>query len=258
MNTINTTPSKNAKKLGKLVVIRHGESIWNLENRFTGWVDVDLTTIGLEQAKQAGELLKKHGLHFDIAYTSVLKRAIKTLWNILDVMDLTWIDTYHAWQMNERHYGALTGLDKTETGKIHGVEQLKIWRRSYDIAPPALSQDSPYHAIHDIRYKYLLPEQIPNTECLKDTLERVIPYWTQIIYPHIQMGKNVIISAHGNSLRALIKYLSHMNAAQILELNLANASPLLYDFSMQTNVNLDIDIKQENNTNTALSYIELT
>jgi 2,3-bisphosphoglycerate-dependent phosphoglycerate mutase len=234
MNTHQIHTSNNTNTLGKLVIIRHGESIWNLENRFTGWVDVDLTEKGCQQAIQAGLLLKKQHLHFDIAYTSVLKRAIKTLWNILDVMDLSWIDTHHAWQLNERHYGALTGLDKAETEKKHGPEQLKIWRRSYDVAPPELSQDNIYHAIHDIRYTHLSAEQIPNTECLKDTLERVIPYWTQNIYPHIQAGKNVIISAHGNSLRALIKYLSCMTAEQILELNLANASPLLYDFKNYT------------------------
>ena len=176
-------------KQGQLVIVRHGESVWNLENRFTGWVDVDLTQKGIEQAYNAGLILKKHGFNFDIAYTSVLKRAIRTLWNILDAMDLMWVPIINAWQLNERHYGGLTGLDKAETAKKHGDEQLKIWRRSYDICPPILEEDSEYHAKHDKKYNGL--NSIPNTECLKDTLARVLPYWEQVIYPQIQNGKNL-------------------------------------------------------------------
>jgi len=229
---------------GKLVIIRHGESIWNLENKFTGWVDVDLTSKGIEQAIAAGQILKKYNIEFDIAYTSVLKRAIKTLWNILDVMDLVWIPIINAWQLNERHYGGLTGLDKSETAKKHGEDQLKIWRRSYDICPPSLDDISEYSAKLENKYKALTTNDIPNTECLKDTLNRVLPYWQSTIYPQIKDGKNVIISAHGNSLRALIKYLGHVSEKDILELNLANAQPLLYDF-------IDYD------ENKPISYIEL-
>ncbi|MFM2343596.1 MAG: 2,3-bisphosphoglycerate-dependent phosphoglycerate mutase [Pseudomonadota bacterium] len=216
---------------GQLVIIRHGESTWNLENRFTGWVDVDLTAKGIEQAYNAGLLLKKHGFSFDIAYTSVLKRAIKTLFNVLDAMDLLWIQTVNAWELNERHYGGLTGLDKAETAKLHGDEQLKIWRRSYDICPPDLSEESEYHPKHDKRYQGLDSNKLPSTECLKDTLERVVPYWENVIYPQIKAGKNVVIAAHGNSLRALIKHLGKMSESEILELNLANGEPIVYNFA---------------------------
>ncbi len=216
-------------KQGKLVIIRHGESLWNLENRFTGWVDADLTQKGIEQAYNAGLILKNRGFIFDIAYASVLKRAIKTLWNILDAMDLTWIPTINAWELNERHYGGLTGLDKDETAKKYGEDQLKIWRRSYNICPPLLNEESEYHPKHDKRYQDL--ENLPSTECLKDTLERVVPYWERVIYPQIKNGKNVLVSAHGNSLRALIKHLSKMSEAEILELNLANGEPIVYDFA---------------------------
>jgi 2,3-bisphosphoglycerate-dependent phosphoglycerate mutase len=215
---------------GILVLIRHGESTWNLDNKFTGWVDVDLTQKGIEQAYSAGEKLKQLGFSFEVAYTSVLTRAIRTLWNILDAMHLMWIPTHNAWQLNERHYGDLTGLDKTETAKKHGEEQLKIWRRSYDICPPALTTQSQYHPIHDLRYANIDKNLLPNTECLKDTLERVLPYWQAEIYPHIKAGKNIIISAHGNSLRALIKHLSKISEQDILELNLANGVPIVYNF----------------------------
>jgi 2,3-bisphosphoglycerate-dependent phosphoglycerate mutase len=221
----------NQGQQGKLVIIRHGESTWNLENRFTGWVDVDLTAKGLEQAYNAGLLLKNNNFVFDIAYTSVLKRAIKTLWNILDAMNLMWIPTVNAWELNERHYGGLTGLDKSETAIKHGEEQLKIWRRSYDIRPPVLTEDSEYHAKHDRKYQHLDSSIVPDTECLKDTLERVLPYWENIIYPQIKAGKNVLIAAHGNSLRALIKHLGKMTESEILELNLANGEPMIYDFN---------------------------
>ncbi len=220
---------------GKLVLIRHGQSQWNLDNRFTGWVDVDLTDLGIIQAQEAGKILQKCNIDFDIAYTSVLKRAIKTLWHVLDTLDLSWIPVTNAWQFNERHYGSLTGLNKKHTEDKYGAEQVKIWRRSYEISPPDIALDSPYHAANDRRYKNLDPSQIPHTECLKDTLERVVKYWLDSnIQQHINNGKNIIISAHGNSLRALIKHLSCISKEKILELELANAQPILYDFNHTT------------------------
>lgn len=213
----------------KLVLIRHGESVWNKENLFTGWADVDLSEKGTAEAKEAGQTLKKEGYSFDIAYTSLLKRAIRTLWYTLDALDLMWIPVVRSWKLNERHYGGLTGLNKSETAKKYGDEQVKIWRRSYDVPPPELDKKSEYHPKNDPRYKDLKPEEIPSTECLKDTVDRVIPYWNDVIAPDIKAGKKVIIAAHGNSLRALVKYLDDMSEEEILGLNIPTAMPLVYE-----------------------------
>ena len=213
----------------KLVLLRHGESQWNKENRFTGWVDVDLSEKGIEEAKKAGQTLKKEGFVFDVAYTSVLKRAIHTLWNILDVMDLTWIPVYRSWRLNERHYGALAGLDKSETAAKHGEDQVKIWRRSFDIPPPPLDPTDPRFPTHDPRYTDLDPRVLPATESLKTTIERVLPYWHDVLVPTIRSGKRVAIAAHGNSLRALVKYLDNISDDAIVALNIPTAVPLVYE-----------------------------
>jgi 2,3-bisphosphoglycerate-dependent phosphoglycerate mutase len=213
----------------KLVLIRHGESVWNKENRFTGWKDVDLSEKGLKEATAAGELLKKEGFEFDIAYTSVLKRAIRTLWHILDEMDLMWIPVQREWKLNERHYGALQGLNKAETAEKHGEDQVKIWRRSYDTPPPALEKSDERYAGNDPRYKDLDESQIPLSECLKDTVDRVLPLWHDSIVPTIKSGKKVIIAAHGNSLRALIKYLDGVSEQDIVGLNVPTGMPLVYE-----------------------------
>jgi len=213
----------------KLVLIRHGESTWNLENRFTGWVDVELTPTGVAQAQEAGRLLKAAGYDFDVAYTSVLKRAIWTLWHTLDQMDRTWLPVVHHWRLNERHYGGLQGLNKAETAKQYGDEQVLIWRRSYDTPPPPLAADSPMSQRGDIRYAKLKPEDIPLTECLKDTVERVLPVWNDSIAPAIKAGKRVVIAAHGNSIRALVKYLDNIADADIVGVNIPNGSPLVYE-----------------------------
>jgi 2,3-bisphosphoglycerate-dependent phosphoglycerate mutase len=219
----------------QLVLIRHGESTWNLENRFTGWVDVDLTPTGIEQAKRAGKLLKDAGFDFDIAYSSLLKRAIWTMWHTLDQMDRTWVPVVTDWRLNERHYGALQGLNKAETAKQYGEEQVLVWRRSYDTPPPPLDPSSPLHAAGDRRYAMLKPEQIPLTECLKDTVDRVLPFWNDTVAPAILSGKRVVISAHGNSLRALVKYLNDISDVDIVKVNIPNGLPLVYD--------LDADLK---------------
>lgn len=213
----------------KLVLIRHGESQWNKENRFTGWIDVDLSEKGIGEAKKAGETLKKEGYTFDVAYTSVLKRAIHTLWNVLDGMDLAWIPVNRSWRLNERHYGALGGLNKSETAAKHGEDQVKIWRRSFDIPPPALEPSDPRHPTHDPRYSSLDPRVLPATESLKTTIDRVLPYWHDTIVPSIRSGKQVIIAAHGNSLRALVKYLDDMTDEAIIALNIPTAVPLVYE-----------------------------
>ena len=215
----------------KLVLIRHGESTWNLENRFTGWTDVELTPKGVEQARQAGTLLKTSGYEFDIAYTSVLRRAIWTLWHTLDQMDRTWLPVHHSWRLNERHYGALQGLNKADMAKEYGEQQVLIWRRSYDTQPPALSPDDPRGQRNDIRYKFagLTEQQIPLTECLKDTVARVIPFWQETIASSITSGKRVLIAAHGNSIRALIKYLDGISDQDIVGLNIPNGIPLVYE-----------------------------
>ena len=212
----------------KLVLIRHGESTWNLENRFTGWTDVDLTDTGVAQAQQAGRLLKAEGYDFDVAYTSVLKRAIRTLWLTLDEMDRTWLPVQKCWQLNERHYGALQGLNKAETAKKFGDEQVLVWRRSYDVPPPALEANDPRCEKSDRRYAGA-QEQVPLTECLKDTVARVVPFWNESIAPTIQSGQRVVIAAHGNSIRALIKYLDGVSDSDIVGLNIPNGIPLVYE-----------------------------
>jgi len=213
----------------KLVLLRHGESTWNKENRFTGWTDVDLSEKGKEEAKKAGELLKKEGFIFDIAYTSVLKRAIRTLWTVMDEMDLMWIPVIRNWRLNERHYGALQGLNKAETAKKYGDEQVKIWRRSYDIQPPVLEKTDDRYPGKDPRYKDLSENELPLTECLKDTVERFVPYWKNVIAPTVQSGKKVVIVAHGNSLRALVKHLDNIPEKEIVELNIPTGIPLVYE-----------------------------
>lgn len=219
----------------KVVLLRHGESTWNKENRFTGWTDVDLSEKGLHEAKQAGQTLKAEGFKFDLAYTSVLKRAIRTLWFVMDEMDLMWIPVIRHWRLNERHYGALQGLNKAETAKKYGDDQVKIWRRSYDIPPPALDKNDERYPGFDLRYKELTDNELPLTECLKDTVERFVPYWENIIAPSVQSGKKVLITAHGNSLRALVKYLDKIPDNEIVELNIPTGIPLVYE--------LDNDLK---------------
>ena len=213
----------------KIVFMRHGESTWNRENRFTGWTDVDLTDKGEEEARQAGRLLKEAGLSFDLTYTSVLRRAIRTLWITLDEMDLMWLPTVHSWRLNERHYGALQGLNKTETAAQYGDDQVLVWRRSYDIPPMPLDPSDERASFNDARYVGLRREQIPLTECLKDTVARVMPFWTESIAPAIRSGKRILISAHGNSLRALIKSLDGINEQDIVGLNIPNGQPLVYE-----------------------------
>src|SRR5438876_9548626 len=215
----------------KLVLLRHGESTWNKENRFTGWTDVDLTAGGADEARDAGRLLKEGGYVFDVAYTSVLKRAIRTLWITLDVLDLMWIPVSKSWRLNERHYGALQGLNKAETAAKHGEEQTKIWRRSYDIPPPPLTPDDPRHPSRDPRYAGLAKSELPATESLKDTVERFLPYWHGTIAPAIRSGQRVLIAAHGNSLRALVKYLDRISEREIVELNIPTGIPLVYELN---------------------------
>jgi 2,3-bisphosphoglycerate-dependent phosphoglycerate mutase len=214
-----------------LVLLRHGESTWNRENRFTGWTDVDLSERGREEAKEAGRLLKEGGYVFDLAYTSVLKRAIRTLWLTLDELDLSWIPEIKSWRLNERHYGALQGLNKAETAARHGEAQTKIWRRSYDIPPPPLRLDDERHPSRDPRYAGLKPNELPLSESLKDTVARFLPYWRDTIVPSITSGQRVLIAAHGNSLRALVKYLDHISDAEIVELNIPTGIPLVYELN---------------------------
>ncbi len=217
----------------KLVLLRHGESIWNKENRFTGWTDVDLSDKGLAEAKTGGQFLKKDGYAFDLAYTSVLKRAIRTLWIVLDEMDLMWIPVHRSWRLNERHYGALQGLNKAETAAKYGEEQVLVWRRSYDIQPPALEKSDARYPGHDPRYRDLNPKDVPLTECLKDTVARFLPYWHETIALTIKSGKRVIIAAHGNSLRALVKYLDNIPDEEIVHLNIPTGMPLIYELDDQ-------------------------
>src|SRR5215212_8140504 len=216
-----------------LVLLRHGESTWNQENRFTGWTDVDLSERGRAEAQEAGRLLREGGYVFDIAYTSLLKRAIRTLWYSLDALDLMWIPVEKDWRLNERHYGALQGLNKAETAAKHGDAQTKIWRRSFDIPPPALTIDDERHPSHDPRYRGLKPNEIPRTETLKDTVARFMPYWQGTIAPSIQSNKRVLIAAHGNSLRALVKYLDNISESDIVELNIPTGIPLVYELDAQ-------------------------
>jgi len=219
-----------------LVLLRHGESTWNKENRFTGWVDVDLSDKGLTEARAAGQLLKAQGFTFDLAFSSVLKRAIRTLWIVQDEMDLLWLPVERSWRLNERHYGALQGLNKAETAAKHGEAQVKIWRRSYDIPPPALTVDDPQYPGKDRRYADLAPADLPVSECLKDTVDRFLPYWHETIAPSIRAGNRVVITAHGNSLRALVKYLDGISDEDIVELNIPTGMPLVYE--------LDADLKK--------------
>jgi 2,3-bisphosphoglycerate-dependent phosphoglycerate mutase len=213
----------------KLVLVRHGESTWNKENRFTGWTDVDLSDKGRQEAKEGGQVLKAGGYTFDVAYTSVLKRAIRTLWTVLDEMDLMWIPVHRSWRLNERHYGALQGLNKAETAAKFGEDQVKIWRRSYDVPPPVLTPDDERFPGHDPRYKSLTPAGLPLTECLKDTVARFLPLWHETIAPAVKEGQKVLIAAHGNSLRALVKYLDHISEEDIVELNIPTGMPLVYE-----------------------------
>lgn len=219
----------------KLVFVRHGQSIWNLENRFTGWTDVGLSEQGIEEARAGAALLKEGGYTFDLAFTSVLKRAIKTLWIILEEMDLMWIPVYNSWRLNERHYGALQGLNKMEMVERYGAEQVHIWRRSYDVPPPPLDPDDERFPGRDPRYASLAPHELPRTESLKDTLTRTLPYWHEAIAPAIRSGKRVLIAAHGNSIRALVKYLDNISDQEITELNIPTGIPLVYE--------LDDDLK---------------
>jgi 2,3-bisphosphoglycerate-dependent phosphoglycerate mutase len=218
-----------------LVLLRHGESQWNLENRFTGWVDVDLSLKGVEEAKNAGRTLKQQGYTFDAVYTSVLKRAVRTLWIALDEMDLMWLPVYHSWRLNERHYGALQGLNKAETAAKYGEQQVHTWRRSYDTQPPALERSDAMFPGNDPRYKTIDAKDIPLTECLKDTVARFLPHWHEVIAPAIKSGKRVLIVAHGNSLRALVKYLDNISDDAITALNIPTGVPLVYE--------LDVNLK---------------
>jgi len=217
--------------LFKLVLLRHGESIWNKENKFTGWTDVDLSDRGIKEAKKAGQILKKEGYVFDIAYTSVLKRGIRTLWIVLDEMDLMWIPIYNSWRLNERHYGALQGLHKDELAAEVGEEQVLLWRRGYDIQPPPLKTTDPRYPGEDPRYRNLTPDEIPVTESLKNTVERFLPYWHDTIAPSVKQGNKIIISAHGNSLRALVKYLDSLSDEEVVSLNIPTGIPLIYELN---------------------------
>jgi len=219
----------------KLVLLRHGESEWNKQNRFTGWKDVDLSEKGVGEAQEAGQVLKERGFIFDVAFTSLLKRAIRTLWLTLDDMDLMWIPVHRSWRLNERHYGALQGLNKAETAQKYGDDQVLVWRRSYDTPPPALEKSNPHYPGNDPRYGDLSEKELPLTECLKDTVARFLPYWHETIVPTIQSGKKVIIVAHGNSLRALVKYLDEVSEEEIVKLNIPTGMPLVYE--------LDSDLK---------------
>ncbi len=215
--------------MNKLVLLRHGESTWNQENRFTGWTDVDLTERGTGEAHRVGQQLEEEGFVFDVAYTSVLKRAIRTLWIVLDELDRMWIPVYRSWRLNERHYGALQGLNKAQTAKKYGDEQVLVWRRSYDTPPPALEDGDERFPASDPRYADLDARDIPGTECLKDTVARFLPYWHETIAPQVRAGKRVIITAHGNSLRALVKYLDDVSDAEIVSLNIPTGVPLVYE-----------------------------
>jgi len=217
----------------KLVLVRHGQSTWNLENRFTGWTDVDLSEQGIREAHEAAETFRSKGYTFDVAFTSVLKRAIRTLWIILDEMDLMWIPVHRSWRLNERHYGALQGLNKKEMAEKYGIERVQVWRRSYDTPPPVLSRTDSRHPCHDSRYADIPPDVLPATESLKTTLERVLPYWHEEIVPQLKLGKKVLISAHGNSLRALVKHLDSISDREITDLNIPTGIPLVYELDEQ-------------------------
>jgi 2,3-bisphosphoglycerate-dependent phosphoglycerate mutase len=217
----------------KLVLLRHGESTWNKENRFTGWTDVDLTEQGRQEAKAAGQVLKKDGFSFDLAYCSVMKRALRTLWIVLDELDELWIPVEKTWRLNERHYGGLQGLNKSETAAQYGEDQVLVWRRSYDIPPPPLEKSDERYPGHDPRYRDVPAADLPLTECLKDTVDRFLPYWHEVIAPQVKAGKKVVIAAHGNSLRALVKYLDDLSEEEVLKLNIPTGIPLVYELDDQ-------------------------
>ena len=221
--------------MSKLILLRHGQSVWNLENRFTGWTDVDLSDHGMAEARNAGKLLMAEGYHFDKAFTSVLKRAIRTLWIVMDEMDLMWIPVHRSWRLNERHYGALQGLNKRDTVEKYGQEQVQIWRRSYEIRPPALDKTDKRNPVFEPRYAQLKNEGLPSTECLKDTLNRVLPYWHEAIEPALKNGKQILVVAHGNSLRALVKYLDNMSDDEITGINIPTGVPLVYELDDDLN-----------------------
>ena len=239
----------------KLVLLRHGESQWNKENRFTGWTDVDLTKNGIKEAKNAGQLLKKEGYTFDIAYTSVLKRAIHTLWNVLDEMDLAWIPVFRSWRLNEKSYGALQGLNKAETAQKYGEEQVLKWRRSYDIRPPELEFSNERHPVNENIYKKIDKELLPATECLKDTVERFLPYWNKIIKPTILKKQKVLIVAHGNSLRALVRYLDNLSDDEILKVNIPTGIPFVYDLNENFKVKTKYYLGNEDEINKAMNLV---
>ena len=239
----------------KLVLLRHGESQWNKENRFTGWTDVDLTKNGIKEAKNAGQLLKKKGYTFDIAYTSVLKRAIHTLWNVLDEMDLAWIPVFRTWRLNEKSYGALQGLNKAETAQKYGEEQVLKWRRSYDIRPPELEFSNERHPVNENIYKKIDKELLPATECLKDTVERFLPYWNKIIKPTILKKQKVLIVAHGNSLRALVRYLDNLSDDEILKVNIPTGIPFVYDLNENFKVKTKYYLGNEDEINKAMNLV---
>lgn len=227
---MNDKPKSNSRSV---VLLRHGESLWNKENLFTGWTDVDLSDRGIAEVNEAGRLLKKVGLKVDVAFTSVLKRAIRTLWIVLDEMDLMWIPVFRDWRLNERHYGALQGLNKSETVKKHGEAQVREWRRGYDVRPPALETDDPRHPSHDPRYRHLDRGQLPSTESLQDTVSRFLPCWLENIAPLVRSGQNVLIAGHGNSLRALVKYIDNISDADIAEINIPTGIPLVYELDQE-------------------------
>jgi len=239
----------------KLVLLRHGESVWNKGNRFTGWTDVDLTTKGIAEAQKAGKSLKKEGYTFDVAYTSVLKRAIHTLWNVLDEMNLAWIPVYHSWRLNEKSYGALQGLNKTETAQKYGEEQVLFWRRSFDVRPPALDIADKRHPINDIKYKKTEKELLPATESLKNTIERFLPYWHETIKPSILEKQKVLIVAHGNSLRALVKYLDNLSDEEILKINIPTGIPLVYNLDENIKVKKSYYLGDQDAINKAISLV---
>jgi len=220
----------------QIVLIRHGESLWNKENRFTGWQDIDLSSVGMDEAKRAGVALRKENFNFDCAYTSVLKRALRTCWMVLDEMDLLWIPVEKNWRLNERHYGALQGLNKSETAEKHGEEQVKIWRRSYDTPPPAMDSSDLRHPSHDPRYKNVSQKDLPSCESLKDTVARFLPYWNEVVVPEIRKGQKVLMVAHGNSLRALVQHLENLSQTEIMELNLPTGIPLVYNLDRELKV----------------------
>jgi len=240
----------------KLVLLRHGESQWNKENRFTGWTDIDLTERGIEEAKSAGKTLKKEGFTFDVAYTSVLKRAIHTLWNVMDEMDLAWIPVYRSWRLNEKSYGDLQGSNKAETAQKYGEEQVLLWRRSFDIRPPELDVSDKRHPVNESKYSSIDKSVLPATECLKDTVERFLPYWNETIQPAILNQQKVLIVAHGNSLRALVKYLDHLSDSEILEVNIPTGIPLVYDLDENLNVKLSYYLGDKETINHAMNSVK--